>query len=133
MEKPLIPHLTEWIKRKEGRHMKKIEAYIRPEKLEEIKEVIDKLNLNGLSVMQVMGCGNQKGWTEFVRGVEVDYNFLTKIKIETVVPDEQAEAVVACITDRAYTGEFGDGKIFISNVQDAIRIRTGERGVNAVK
>ncbi|SET67869.1 nitrogen regulatory protein P-II family [Lacrimispora sphenoides] len=113
--------------------MKKIEAYIRPEKLEEIKEVIDKLNLNGLSVMQVMGFGNQKGWMEFVRGVEVDYNFLTKIKIETVVPDEQAEAVVACIADRAYTGEFGDGKIFISDVQDAIRIRTGERGVDAVK
>jgi nitrogen regulatory protein P-II 1 len=133
MEKTLIPHLTEWIKRKEGRHMKKIEAYIRPEKLEEIKEVIDKLNLNGLSVMQVMGFGNQKGWMEFVRGVEVDYNFLTKIKIETVVPDEQAEAVVACIADRAYTGEFGDGKIFISDVQDAIRIRTGERGVDAVK
>ncbi|HCD44939.1 MAG TPA: transcriptional regulator [Lachnoclostridium sp.] len=113
--------------------MKKIEAYIRPEKLEEIKEIMDKLNLNGLSVMQVMGCGNQKGWTEFVRGVEVDYNFLTKIKIETVVSDEQAEAVVACIVEKAYTGEFGDGKIFISEVQDAIRIRTGERGVAAVK
>ncbi|WP_313151605.1 P-II family nitrogen regulator [Lacrimispora sp.] len=113
--------------------MKKIEAYIRPEKLEEIKEVMDKLNLNGMSVMQVMGCGNQKGWTEFVRGVEVDYNFLTKIKIETVVSDEQVDAVVDCIVEKAYTGEFGDGKIFISEVQDAIRIRTGERGVAAVK
>jgi nitrogen regulatory protein P-II 1 len=123
----------EWIKRQGDHHMKKIEAYIRPEKLEEIKEIMDKLNLNGLSVMQVMGCGNQKGWTEFVRGVEVDYNFLTKIKIETVVSDEQAEAVVACIVEKAYTGEFGDGKIFISEVQDAIRIRTGERGVAAVK
>jgi len=122
-----------WIKRQGDHHMKKIEAYIRPEKLEEIKEIMDKLNLNGLSVMQVMGCGNQKGWTEFVRGVEVDYNFLTKIKIETVVSDEQAEAVVACIVEKAYTGEFGDGKIFISEVQDAIRIRTGERGVAAVK
>lgn len=123
----------EWIKRQGDHHMKKIEAYIRPEKLEEIKEIMDKLNLNGLSVMQVMGCGNQKGWTEFVRGVEVDYNFLTKIKIETVVSDEQAEAVVACIVEKAYTGEFGDGKIFISEIQDAIRIRTGERGVAAVK
>jgi nitrogen regulatory protein P-II 1 len=123
----------EWIKRQGDYHMKKIEAYIRPEKLEEIKEVMDKLNLNGMSVMQVMGCGNQKGWTEFVRGVEVDYNFLTKIKIETVVSDEQVDAVVDCIVEKAYTGEFGDGKIFISEVQDAIRIRTGERGVAAVK
>lgn len=133
MEKPLIRHLTEWIRRLEVRHMKKIEAYIRPEKLEDIKEIMDELNLNGLSVMQVMGCGNQKGWTEFVRGMEVDYNFLTKIKIETVVLDGQAEAVIKAITKRACTGEFGDGKIFISDVQDAVRIRTGERGNDAIK
>lgn len=113
--------------------MKKIEAYIRPEKLEDMKEIMDELNLNGLSILQVMGCGNQKGWTEFVRGMEVDYNFLTKIKIETVVPDSQAEAVVNAITKRACTGEFGDGKIFISDVQDAVRIRTGERGNDAIK
>lgn len=113
--------------------MKKIEAFIRPEKLEEIKEVMDKMNLNGLSIMQVMGCGNQKGWTEFVRGAEVDYNFLTKIKIETVVPDDQAEEVIACIIEKAHTGEYGDGKIFISDIQEAIRIRTGERGEKAVK
>lgn len=113
--------------------MKKIEAYIRPEKLEDIKEIMDELNLNGLSIIQVMGCGNQKGWTEFIRGVEVDYNFLTKIKIETVVPDGQAEAVVNAITKKARTGEFGDGKIFISDIQDAVRIRTGERGNDAVK
>ncbi|MFT4007225.1 MAG: P-II family nitrogen regulator [Lacrimispora sp.] len=113
--------------------MKKIEAYIRPEKLEDIKEIMDELNLNGLSIIQVMGCGNQKGWTEFVRGMEVDYNFLTKIKIETVVLDGQAEAVVNAITKRACTGEFGDGKIFISDVQDAVRIRTGERGNDAIK
>ena len=113
--------------------MKKIEAYIRPEKLEDIKEIMDKLKLNGLSIMQVMGCGNQKGWTEFVRGMEVDYNFLTKIKIETIVPDSQAEAVVAGIMEKARTGEYGDGKIFISDVQDAIRIRTGERGNDAIK
>lgn len=113
--------------------MKKIEAYIRPEKLEDIKEIMDKLKLNGLSIMQVMGCGNQKGWTEFVRGMEVDYNFLTKIKIETIVPDSQAEAVVAGIMEKARTGEYGDGKIFISDVQDAVRIRTGERGNDAIK
>ena len=83
--------------------------------------------------MQVMGCGNQKGWTEFVRGAEIDYNFLTKIKIEMVVPDAQAEAVIDAITKKAYTGEYGDGKIFISDIQDAVRIRTGERGEDAIK
>ncbi len=112
--------------------MKKIEAYIRPEKLEEIKEVIDKLNLNGLSVMQVMGCGNQKGWTEFVRGVEVDYNFLTKIKIETVVPDEQAEAVAPVSQTGLYRRIWRWEDIYIRCTR-CIRIRTGERGVDAVK
>ena len=113
--------------------MKKIEAYIRPEKLEDIKEIMDELNLNGLSILQVMGCGNQKGWTEFVRGAEVDYNFLTKIKIEMVVADDQVEAVVSAISKKAYTGEYGDGKLFISDIQDAVRIRTGERGEDAIK
>lgn len=83
--------------------------------------------------MQVMDCGNQKGWTEFVRGAEVDYNFLTKIKIELFVADNQAEPVIAAIMKRAYTGEYGDGKIFISDIQDAVRIRTGERGEDAIK
>lgn len=113
--------------------MKKIEAYIRPEKLEDIKEIMDELNLNGLSILQVMGCGNQKGWTEFVRGAEVDYNFLTKIKIEMVVADDQVEAVISAISKKAYTGEYGDGKLFISDIQDAVRIRTGERGEDAIK
>ena len=113
--------------------MKKIEAYIRPEKLEDIKEILDTLNLNGLSIAQVMGCGNQKGWTEFVRGTEVDYNFLPKIKLEMVVLDEQVEAVVDSVLEKAYTGECGDGKIFIYDISNAIRIRTGERGPNAIK
>lgn len=113
--------------------MKKIEAYIRPEKLEDIKEIMEELNLNGLSILQVMGCGNQKGWTEFVRGAEVDYNFLTKIKIEMVVADDQVEAVISAISKKAYTGEYGDGKLFISDIQDAVRIRTGERGEDAIK
>ena len=113
--------------------MKKIEAYIRPEKLEDIKSIIDKLGINGLSIQQVMGCGNQKGWKEFIRGTEIDYNFLPKIKVEMVVLDEQAEGVVAAIIATARTGEFGDGKIFLYDVQDAIRIRTGERGDLAVK
>jgi nitrogen regulatory protein P-II 1 len=113
--------------------MKKIEAYIRPEKLEEIKSVLEKYHLNGMSIMQIMGCGNQKGWKEYVRGTEVDFNFLKKIKIELVVLDEQVENVVQHIIDESYTGEFGDGKIFIYDVNDAIRVRTKERGEAALK
>ena len=113
--------------------MKKIEAFIRPDQLEEIKEILDSLQLNGLSIMQVMGCGNQKGWKEFVRGTEVDYQFLPKIKIEMIVLDEQADTVVDSIVEKAYTGEYGDGKIFISDISDAVRIRTGERGREAIK
>lgn len=113
--------------------MKKIDAYIRPEKLEELKAHLDKLQLNGLSINQVMGCGKQKGWKEFVRGTEVDYNFLPKIKLEIVLTDDQVERVVDKICDIAYTGDVGDGKIFISEVLDAIRIRTRERGLDAVK
>ncbi len=113
--------------------MKKIEAFIRPEKLEDIKDIMEEQKLNGLSISQVMGCGNQKGWTEYVRGAEVDYNFLTKIKLEMVVADDQVETVISRITQIAYTGEYGDGKIFISDIQDAVRIRTGERGEDAIK
>lgn len=113
--------------------MQKIEAYIRPEKLEDVKGIMDCLQLNGLSMVEVMGCGNQKGWKEFVRGTEIDYNFLRKIKIEMVVLDEQVEEVVNGIMDKVFTGEFGDGKIFIYDVKDAIRVRTRERGEDAVK
>ena len=112
--------------------MKKIEAFIRPEKLEDIKAVLKKLNLNGLSIAQIMGCGNQKGWQEFVRGAEVDYNFLPKIKIEIIVEDEKVESVISEIIAIAKTGDVGDGKIFVYDVADTIRIRTGERGDDAV-
>ncbi|MDF1494058.1 P-II family nitrogen regulator [Caproiciproducens sp. CPB-2] len=113
--------------------MKKIEAFIRPDQLEDIKEILDSLQLNGLSIMQVMGCGSQKGWKEFVRGTEVDCQFLPKIKIEMIVLDEQADTVVDSIVEKAYTGEYGDGKIFISDISDAVRIRTGERGREAIQ
>lgn len=113
--------------------MKKIEAFIRPEKLSEIKDMLNTLNINGLSISQIMGCGNQKGWKEYVRGAEVEYNFLPKLKLEIVVPDEQVEGLVDKICEKAYTGEIGDGKIFISDILDAIRIRTRERGLDAVK
>ncbi len=113
--------------------MKKIEAYIRPERMEDVREILDSLKLNGLSITQVMGCGNQKGWKEFVRGTEIDYNFLPKIKIETVVSDDKADAVINGIIEKVYTGEYGDGKIFVYEVADAIRIRTKERGDDAIK
>ncbi len=113
--------------------MKKIEAFIRPDQLEDIKEILDSLQLNGLSILQVMGCGSQKGWKEFVRGTEVDYQFLPKIKIEMIVLDEQADTVVDSIVEKVYTGEYGDGKIFISDISEAVRIRTGERGREAIQ
>ena len=113
--------------------MKKIEAYIRPERIEEVKNILDTLQLNGLSITQVMGCGNQKGWKEYVRGTEIDYNFLPKIKIETVIPDDKVEAVIDGIIEKVYTGEYGDGKIFVYDVVDAIRIRTKDRGSDAIK
>lgn len=113
--------------------MKRVEAFIRPEKLEDIKGILSTLDINGLSISQIMGCGKQKGWKEFVRGSEVDYNFVPKIKIELIVREEQVEDIISKIRDTAVTGEVGDGKIFISEVLDAIRIRTGERGINAVE
>jgi nitrogen regulatory protein P-II 1 len=112
--------------------MKKIEAIIRPEKLGDIKDALSAMSINGLSVSQIMGFGNQKGWKEYVRGTEVEYNFLQKIKLEIVVTDGQAEALIERICTAAYTGEVGDGKIFVSDIQDAVRIRTRERGDAAV-
>lgn len=113
--------------------MKKIEAIIRPEKLEDIREILHSLQINGLNITEIMGCGCQKGWKEYVRGSEIDYFFLPKIKIEIVVMDSQAEFVIEKICETAKTGDFGDGKIFISDIQEVIRIRTGERGPAALK
>ncbi len=89
--------------------MKKIEAYIRPEKLDDLRETLQKLQIRGVSISQIMGCGKQKGWMEYVRGMEIDYNFLPKIKLEMVVLDEQAEELIRKICDTAATGEVGDG------------------------
>ena len=112
--------------------MKKIEAFIKPEKLEDIKELLCSFNINGLSIHEIMGCGNQKGWKDYVRDFKLDYNFRPKIKIEMIVLDDQVESIVEKICDTAYTGQVGDGKIFISEIQDAIRIRTRERGICAL-
>jgi nitrogen regulatory protein P-II 1 len=112
--------------------MKKIEAIIRSEKLEDIKEELTRLNINGLTISQVMGCGKQKGWKEYFRGQEVILNVLPKTKLEIVVTDAQLENITDIIVRIARTGDVGDGKIFIYDVADAIRIRTGERGIGAV-
>ena len=108
--------------------MKKIEAIIRPERLEELKDAFLGVNVHGLTVSQIQGCGNQHGWTEYYRGTEVIMNMVPKIKVEIVVADERLERAIEIIQETVRTGEVGDGKIFIFPVEDAIRIRTGERG-----
>ncbi|MDA8442205.1 MAG: P-II family nitrogen regulator [Peptococcaceae bacterium] len=112
--------------------MKKIEAIIRPGKLDDVKNALCKYGVTGLTVTQVIGCGHQKGHTEVYRGVEYTIYLLPKVKIEIVVNDEHAESAIQVISDAARTGEIGDGKIFVSNVENAIRIRTDERGDHAL-
>ena len=112
--------------------MKKIEAIIKPFKLDEIKDALQELNLQGITVTEVKGFGRQKGHTELYRGAEYVVDFLPKIKIELVLDDGLVERAVEAISRAAYTGRIGDGKIFISPIEDAIRIRTGERGLDAI-
>ncbi len=108
--------------------MKKIEMYIRPEKLETVKEVLNKLEIYGLTAEMVSGCGRQKGRKEFYRGAEFSFNLLPKIKIETVVHDDIVKSVIDEIAAAIKTGQVGDGKIFVYDVVDAYKIRTGETG-----
>lgn len=112
--------------------MKKVEAIVRTEKLEEIKEGLLKAGVKGLTISQVLGAGNQKGHKEFYRGAEVNINLLQKVKIEIVADDQHADEIVKTIRECAKTGEIGDGKIFVYNVENVIRIRTGESGVEAI-
>ncbi|KAB2662204.1 MAG: P-II family nitrogen regulator [Verrucomicrobia bacterium] len=112
--------------------MKKIEAIIKPFKLEEVKEALHEAGIQGMNVTEVKGFGRQKGHTEIYRGAEYTVDFLPKLKLEIVVADPQADAAVAAIIKAAKTGKIGDGKIFVSNVEEAIRIRTEERGTSAV-
>jgi nitrogen regulatory protein P-II 1 len=112
--------------------MKKIEAVVRMEKLEEITEALDKFGYPGMMVTHIEGHGRQKGLTEQFRGREYKVNFLPKIKIEIVVKDSDVEKLVKAITGIARTGEIGDGKIFIYSVEDTVRIRTGEKGESAI-
>ena len=108
--------------------MKKIEAIVRPEQLEVLKDALLKAKVNGITIHQVFGCGNQYGWTEYHRGSEIIMNTLPKVEFKIVVPDERAEEIINIIMKNSQTGEVGDGKIFVTEVTDAIRIRSGERG-----
>ena len=112
--------------------MKKIEAIIKPFKLDEVKDKLNDLGIQGITVTEVKGFGRQKGHTELYRGAEYVVDFLPKIKMEIVIPDTQVEDVINAIVKSAQTGRIGDGKIFITNIEEAVRIRTGERGEDAV-
>jgi len=114
------------------KYMKKIEAIIKPFKLEEVKDALSELGIEGMTVSEVKGFGRQKGHTEIYRGSEYTVDFLPKIKIELVVADGQKDAAVGAIVKSAKTGKIGDGKVFVSSVEDAIRIRTEEKGDAAV-
>src|SRR5258708_7615988 len=108
--------------------MKKIEAIIKPFKLEEVKEALEGVGRTGMTVSEVKGFGRQKGHTEIYRGSEYTVDFLPKIKVELVVPDDRADAAVTAIVKAAKTGKIGDGKVFVSSIEQAIRIRTDEKG-----
>ena len=112
--------------------MKKIEAIIKPFKLDEVKEALQELGVQGLSVIEAKGFGRQKGHTELYRGAEYVVDFLPKMKIEVVLDDDQVEAAIDAIVGAARTGKIGDGKIFVTAVEQAIRIRTGEDGSEAL-
>ena len=112
--------------------MKKIEAIIKPFKLDEVKEALHEVGLQGITVLEAKGFGRQKGHTELYRGAEYVVDFLPKVKLEIVVEDEMLDRAVEAIQNAAHTGRIGDGKIFIVPVEDAIRVRTGERGSEAI-
>tara|TARA_Y100000588_G_scaffold28817_2_gene28174 strand:- start:378 stop:716 length:339 start_codon:yes stop_codon:yes gene_type:complete len=112
--------------------MKLIEAIIKPQMLDGVRDALSKAGIQGLTVTEVKGFGRQKGHQEVYRGAEYSVDFVPKVKIEVVADDPQIDAVIAAITESARTGEIGDGKIFVSEIENAIRIRTGEAGVSAL-
>ena len=112
--------------------MKRIIAIVRPEKLEPLKEALFEADVSGMTIAQVMGCGNQHGWSEYYRGTEVLLNMIPKVKFELIVSDDQVDELINLICDTAATGDVGDGKIFISPVEEVVRIRTREHGDAAV-
>lgn len=112
--------------------MKKIEAIIKPFKLDEVKEALQEVGLQGITVIEAKGFGRQKGHTELYRGAEYVVDFLPKVKVEVILPEEQVDDAIEAIQKAAQTGRIGDGKIFISTIEQVIRIRTGETGVDAI-
>ncbi|BAU22859.1 nitrogen regulatory protein P-II 1 [Caldimicrobium thiodismutans] len=112
--------------------MKKIEAIIKPTKLEDVKKALEKKGIHGMTITEVKGFGRQKGYIEVYRGKEYEVRFLPKIKIELIVKDDEVEKIINTILETAKTGNVGDGKIFISSIEEVIRIRTGERGEEAI-
>ncbi len=112
--------------------MKKIEAIIKPFKLEEVKDALGDVGIEGMTVTEVKGFGRQKGHTEIYRGSEYTVDFLPKIKIELVIPDEKLEDAISAIVKSARTGKIGDGKVFVTQIEEAVRIRTEEKGAAAV-
>ena len=112
--------------------MKKVECIVRPHFAKDAKRVLQEMGVNGMTTSEVKGFGRQKGHTEIYRGVEYQVEFVPKIKIEVVIPDELLAPAVSALSETARTGKFGDGKIFISDIQNAIRIRTGEQGIEAL-
>lgn len=113
--------------------MAKVEAIIRYERLQPVQDALDEMGVSGLTVSEVKGCGRQKGYTEQYRGSKANISLLPKLKLETVVPAEIAERVVEAVVAAAYTGETGDGRIFVLPVSQSVRIRTGERGVETTR
>jgi nitrogen regulatory protein PII len=112
--------------------MKMVEAIVKPFKLDEVKEALTKAGVQGMTVEEVKGFGRQKGHTELYRGAEYSVDFLPKVKIQVLVADDSAAKVVEAITNSAKTGKIGDGKIFVTNIEEVIRIRTGEKGPDAI-
>ena len=112
--------------------MKRISAIVRPEKLEPLKDALFQANVHGMTISQVQGCGSQHGWKEYYRGSEVLMNMVPKLKFEIVVRDDEVDSLVALIVETARTGIVGDGKIFVSPVEQIIRIRTGEKDEEAI-
>ncbi len=112
--------------------MKKIEAIVRPHKMDDIREALHEIGINGMTITEVKGIGRQKGHTETYRGSEYEINFVPKIKLEIVVPDEQVQKVISVVIKTAKTGEVGDGKIFLQPIEETIRVRTEESGESAL-
>ncbi|NWF97334.1 MAG: P-II family nitrogen regulator [Nitrospirae bacterium] len=112
--------------------MKKVEAIIKPFKLDEVKDALNSIGINGMTITEVKGFGRQKGHVEVYRGAEYEISFIPKIKIEVVVPDSIIDKVINTIMEKAKTGNIGDGKIFIYSLEDVIRIRTGDKGESAI-